>query len=371
MWEAVLGVSPIGVEDGFFEIGGDSLMAIRLCMEIEKVLKVRLPVIEVLRSPTIRQLSIKLHNTPGESTITSPKRVDRSLPIPVSFAQRGLWLQYQIEGMSKTYNLPFVYQLDGQLDITALEKSLHYLIKRHDALRTSFKLIDGEPYQIIAENVEWKLEVRNSDYETADGEISTLASKPFSLEQAPLMRVHLWKFPKNKYKLLINIHHIIFDGWSLGVLESELAEVYSCYVAGVEPTLPPLELDYADYAAWQRNWLSGDELQKQLVYWQESLKNAPELIDLPTDHPRIPVRTYRGCSSHIDLQPEFVNRLEKLARREGMTLFMLLNAAYAILLGRYSRQEDVVIGFPIANRQHREFEGMLGFLVNMLPLRVV
>ena len=306
----------------------------------------------------------------GSNASSLPRHVDRRQPIPVSFAQQSLWLQYQMEGMSNTYNLTFVYRLEGRLDIPALEKSVRYLIARHDALRTSFKLINGEPYQTIAESVEWKLEVHTSDGETAYMELHALASQPFSLEQAPLMRVHLWKYPQNEYKLLFSIHHIIFDGWSLGVFERELAEVYSRYAAGRQANLPALELDYADYAAWQRDWLCGDELQKQLVYWQEHLKGAPELLDLPTDHPRQPERTYHGRSIHLDLEPVFVNRLEELARREGVTLFMLLNAAYAIILGRYSQQEDVVIGFPMANRQHKEFEEMLGFFINMLPLRV-
>jgi len=253
--------------------------------------------------------------------------------------------------MSNTYNLSFVYQLEGQLNISALEKSLRYLITRHDAFRTRFKLINGEPYQVIAESVQWKLEVHDSNEETAEQELLALAREPFSLEQAPLMRVHLWKHPQNKFMLLFSIHHIIFDGWSLEVFERELAEAYSRYTAGLEANLPTLELDYADYAAWQRAWLWGNELRQHLAYWQEQLKGAPELLDLPTDHLRKAVRMYRGRNIHLNLPPEFVNRLGELARRENVTLFMLLNTAYAILLGRYSRQEDVVIGFPMANRR--------------------
>jgi amino acid adenylation domain-containing protein len=370
VWETVLGISPIGVEDGFFDIGGDSLLAIKLCMEIEKTLNVNLPVIEIFRFPTIRQLAVKLRTMPRDAALAPLRRVDRRQPIPVSFAQQSLWLQYQLEGMSNTYNLPFVYQLEGQLDISALEKSLRYMITRHEALRTSFKLINGDPYQVIAESVDWKLEVHDSDEETARKELLASASEPFSLERAPLMRVHLWKKALNKYVLLFNIHHIIFDGWSLEVFERELADVYSRYAAGLQVNLPPLELDYADYAAWQRNWLWGDELQQHLAFWQEHLKGAPELLDLPTDHPRKAVRTYRGRNISLFLTPEIVDKLGELAQREGMTLFMLLNASYAILLGRYSRQEDVVIGFPIANRQYKELEGILGFFVNMLPLRV-
>ena len=299
------------------------------------------------------------------------RRVDRSQPIPVSYGQQALWLQYQLEGPSNTYNIPFVYRLEGELDITALEESLRYLITRHDALRTSFKSIDGEPYQMIAETVEWNLDVYMSDRETTERELLVLAGEPFLLEKAPLLRVSLWKHPQNQYTLLFNIHHIIFDGWSRGVIQRELAQVYSQYAKGKRPAcLPPLELDYADYASWQHDWLQGKELQGQLSYWQQNLKGATELLELPTDHRRPPVRTYRGRKARLDIVPALVDKLRELERHEGVTLFMLLNAAYAVLLGRYSRQEDVVIGFPAANRPRRELQGMLGVFLNMLPLRV-
>ena len=370
VWEAVLGISPISVEDDFFDIGGNSLLAIRLCLDIENKLNVNLPIVELFRFPTIRQLAEKLNTKPRNAALVPLQHVDRNKPIPVSFAQQSLWLQYQLEGRSNTYNLPFAYRLEGELNIAALEKSLRYLITRHDALRTSFKLIDGKPCQVIAENVEFKLEVHASDGETAEKELLAWASEPFSLEQAPLMRAHLWKNPLNKYRLLFSFHHIIFDGWSKGVLERELMEVFSQYAAGREPCLPALESDYADYAAWQRSWLGEDELEQQLTYWQEHLKGAPELLDLPTDHPRLAARTYRGSKVHLDLEPALVDKLRELSRREDATLSMLLNAAYAILLGRYSHQDIVVIGFPVANRQRKELEGIMGFFVNMLPLLI-
>ena len=154
--------------------------------------------------------------------------------------------------------------------------------------------MDGEPYQVVAESVDWNLDVSESDGEAAERELREMAGQPFSLEQAPLMRAHLWKHSQNKYTLLFNIHHIISDGWSQGVIEQELAQVYSQYAAGLEASLPPLELDYVDYAVWQRQWLQGEELEQQLAYWKESLNGAPEFLELPTDHPRPPVRTYHG-----------------------------------------------------------------------------
>ncbi len=298
------------------------------------------------------------------------RHVDRSQPIPVSFSQQGLWLQYQLEGQSNTYNIATVYRLEGKLDIAALEKSLRYLIARHDVLRTSFKSIDGEPFQVIAENVDWNLDVRQSDGEAAEWELRELASQPFSVEQAPLMRTHLWIHPQNKYTLLLNIHHIISDGWSQDVLERELSSLYSQYASGQKASLPPLGLDYADYSVWQSEWLNGETLQRHLAYWRKSLKDAPELIDLPTDHPRPPVRTYHGSRIRLELGPALVDKLHDLTRQESVTLFMLLNAAYAILLGRYSRQEDLVIGCPAANRPRKELEDILGYFVNTLPLRV-
>ncbi len=237
------------------------------------------------------------------------QRVDRSQPIPLSFAQQALWLQYQLEGMSNTYNIPEVYRMMGELDIGALEKSLQYLIRRHEAFRTSFKSIDGEPYQVVAENVAWNLDVRELDGETAEKELREMASQPFSLEQAPLMRAHLWIHPQNKYTLLINIHHIITDGWSQGVIERELAQAYTQYAAGLEASLPPLKLDYIDYAVWQRSWLQGEELERLLAYWKENLEGAPELLELPTDHPRPPVRSYHGHQVHLELQPDLVKRI--------------------------------------------------------------
>ena len=298
------------------------------------------------------------------------RRVDRSKSIPVSYAQQALWLQYQLEGPSNTYNIPVVYRLEGELNIPVLEKSLRHLITRHDALRTSFKVIDGEPCQLIGESVEWNLDVHATDGETSEHEMLALAGQPFSLEQAPLVRAHLWKHSQNKYTLLINIHHIIFDGWSQEVFERELAQDYAKYSIAQDSHLIPLELDYADYSVWEREWLQGEELQRLLAYWRENLKSAPELLELPTDFARPSIQTYCGNVIKLDLELGLANQLQVLARNENITLFMLLHAAYAILLGRYSRQEDVVIGVPTANRQRKELEEMLGIFVNMLPLRV-
>ncbi|MGD0750680.1 MAG: amino acid adenylation domain-containing protein [Anaerolineales bacterium] len=371
VWETVLGISPIGVEDDFFDIGGNSLMAIRLCMEIEKKLNVRLPVAEFFRSLTIRQVSAKLHTLPGGVPLISPRRVDRSQPILASSSQRGLWFQYQLEGPSSTYNIPFVYHIRGRLALPALEKSFHYLIARHDSLRLSFKAVDGEPYLVIAENVEWELEIHPSSGENVQRELVEIAARPFSLEKAPLFRAHLWTDSSESHTLLLNFHHTIMDEWSKDVFERELKNVYSKIAAGEQAELPALELDFPDFAAWERSDLPRSmEFKQGLAYWKKTLCGAPELLDLPTDYPRPAVQTYRGSRVLLDLGPSLVDLLNGLARSENVTLFMVFYAAYAILLGRYCRQDDLVIGVPLANRLRKSLEGVVGFFVNTLPFRV-
>jgi amino acid adenylation domain-containing protein len=297
-------------------------------------------------------------------------KADRSKPIPASSSQRGLWFQYLLEGLSSTYNVPFVYQLRGKLNIPVLEKSLQYLIARHECLRMSFNAVEGEPYIVISERVEWKVNIIRSCMENIEREIAEQAAQPFKLEQAPLFRAHLWTDFGERHILLLNFHHIITDGWSNGIIERELSSMYAGIISGNENVLPPLEMDFADYASWQNDWLKTMEFAKELDYWTEVLHGAPELLDLPKDHPRLASQTYRGNQIHAALEMELVNKLRDLARRENVTLFMLMNAAFAILLSRFSRQEDIIIGVPMANRMLKELEGVVGFFVNTLPMRL-
>ena len=301
---------------------------------------------------------------------TPIRRVDRSQPIPASSSQRGLWFQYQLEGTSNTYNVPLLYHLIGVLNIPALEKSLQYLIARHESLRMSFKAVDSEPYLVIAENTDWELDVRCSNGKNFKRELVEVAARPFSLEQAPLFRAHVWTDFGNEHTLLLNFHHIVLDEWAKGIFEHELSTVYARVVAGEEFALPALKLDYVDYAAWQRKWLESAEFKQGLTFWKENLTGAPELLELPCDLPRPVVQLYIGDRVKLDLDEGLVVRLQELARREQVTLFMVMNLAYALLLGRYSRKKDVIIGIPMANRLHKELEGVVGFFVNTLPLRI-
>lgn len=297
------------------------------------------------------------------------RRADRSQPIPASSSQRGLWLQYQLEGMSSTYNVPCVYHLRGELNHPAIEKALKYLIARHESLRMSFKARGGEPYLVIADSVTWGLDIRCISGEAVERELAEQAARPFNLEQAPLFRAHLWTDFRNDHTLLLNFHHIIIDEWAKENFERELSSVYVRIVSGEEAALPPLELDFADYAAWQHESMESARFTQGLNYWKKNMIGAPELLELPCDLPRSVVQSYIGDKVKLELEQALVVKLQELARREQVTLFMVMSLAFALLLGRYSRQEDVIIGSPMANRSRKVLEGVVGFFVNTLPLR--
>ncbi len=372
IWQDLLGLEHIGVDDGFFELGGHSLMAARLVARIQQETGRSLPLATLLKYDTVRKQAELLAANSINSKIPLEliPRANRNLPIPASSSQRGLWFQYLLEGPSSTYNITTIIRLAGKLDVPALERSIHYLISRHNSLRMSFTAVDGDPYLAIADTVEWKLEIRHSHGQEMEQELVQAATRPFYLEQAPLFRAFLWTDSDDQCTLLFSFHHSITDGWSQGIFETELSSVYTSVISGAEPALPLLELDYADYAAWQYNQLKHSEFAQGLTYWNETLQGAPELLDLPIDRPRPAVQTYHGSEIGINLPHELSDHLRALARREKVTFFMVMCTAYAILLSHYCRQEDLVIGIPLANRQRKELEHVLGYFVNMLPLRV-
>jgi amino acid adenylation domain-containing protein len=301
---------------------------------------------------------------------TSIAPAGRGRPISASDSQRGLWFQYRLEGLSSTYNVPTVYRLQGKLDLPALEKAFQTLIDRHESLRMCFKEMDGEPYLVIATDVHWKLDICHSQSPVPEQELLKAASSPFTLEEAPLFRAHLWTDLAERHTLLLNFHHTIMDGWSQGIFEWELSSVYAAILSGTPIALPALELDYADYAAWQHEWLKSAAFEQGMAYWKKTLQGAPELLELPGDRPRPVVQRYLGKKVTCTLEQGLKAKLEETAHRERITLFMLMHAALAVLLGRYSRQEDILIGVPMANRPRMELKGMLGFFVNTLPLRL-
>ncbi|HVG44169.1 MAG TPA: condensation domain-containing protein, partial [Longimicrobium sp.] len=301
---------------------------------------------------------------------------ERTAPPPLSFAQERLWFIDRLEPGSAVYNVSAAWRLGGALDEAALERSLSEIVRRHEALRTTFAEVDGSPVQVIAPFGGFALPVEDlSGLGEADREAAVSrrageeARRPFDLAAGPLFRPVLLRLGAEDHLLLLSMHHVVSDGWSMGVLQRELDALYAAYREGRESPLPELPVQYADYAVWQREQLAGEVLDRQLAYWRERLAGAPELLELPTDRPRPAVQTYRGATVPMALSPELLERLQALGRSEGATLYMTLLGAFQVLLSKYAGSEDVVVGSPIAGRTRGEVEELIGFFVNTLVLR--
>jgi amino acid adenylation domain-containing protein len=299
----------------------------------------------------------------------------RGKVFPLSFAQQRLWFLYQLAPDNPFYNIPAAIRLRGTIDIAALERSLNEIVRRHAALRTTFTIVDGQPVQVVESDVKIQLSVVNlstvviSDRSRISQQLATAeAQSPFNLTTDPLLRVTLVQFDLTEAVLLLTMHHIVADGWSLGVLIRELAYFYTAFVEGKTPVLQPLPIQYADFACWQRNWLQGKTLEEQLTYWCKQLQDL-SILDLPCDRSRPTVQTYRGATYPLQISPTLTQALEALSQQSGGSLFMTLLAAFQTLLYRYTGQEDIAIGSPIANRHRSEIEGLIGFFVNSLVLR--
>ncbi|MDY6802251.1 MAG: amino acid adenylation domain-containing protein [Cyanobacteriota bacterium] len=327
-------------------------------------------------SPAQRELVLKkLRSQKKDSPVQKEKvppiaPVSREKPIPLSWNQQRLWFLEQIEGSSSTYNIPAAVELVGELDLAALERSLLEIVRRHEILRTNFALLDGLPVQQIAPELKLNIAVIDlkSD-EEVEGLAMAEAQKPFDLATDPLLRVTLLRRSPSSHYLLLTLHHIISDGWSMGVLINELSQLYGAFLSKAPSPLAELPFQYADFAVWQRQWLSGETLETQLSYWKETLSGAPELLELPTDRSRPPLQSFRGSSHKFHLSAELTQKLQTLAEKSGATLFMILFGAFATLLYRYTDREDICIGTPIANRNRAETESLIGFFINTLVLR--
>jgi amino acid adenylation domain-containing protein/non-ribosomal peptide synthase protein (TIGR01720 family)/FkbM family methyltransferase len=304
------------------------------------------------------------------------RRDEREHP-PLSFAQHQLWVMDKLEPGTTAFNLPTIVRISGQFNVSIIERTLSEIARRHESLRTTFSEVDGQPAQIIAPAQPLVLPVidlsRLSAGETA-AQVKRLmkeeTEQPFDLQRGPLMRVRLVKMSASEHVLLLTMHHIISDGWSMGILVKEVAALYQAYLSGNDSALDELPVQYADYAVWQRQWLEGQALERQLSYWREQLAGAPAEVELPRDRPRGAVSSHRGGSEQLGLGRELSSRLQELSRSTGSTLFMVLLGAFAVLLTRYSGEDEVVVGSPIAGRTRRELEGLIGLFVNTLVFRV-
>jgi len=384
IWGQVLGLPDVSVTDNFFLMGGHSLLATQVLSRSRKAFDLNIPLRVIFDAPTIAEFAYRVDQLRREgSNLQLPpiQPIPRTGKLPLSFGQQRLWFLDQLEPDSPVYNIPDAIQVSGRLNKEALESSLNEIVRRHEVLRTTFATVEGKPIQLIAPDLKVSIPIIDlSELPEAEtqAEIERLifeeSGQPFNLETLPLFRTSLLKLSENEWVILFTLHHSISDGWSTGVLMREVALLYPAFVKGmnadsVRSLLPELDIQYVDYAHWQQTWLSGEVLQTQLAYWEKQLAGIPPLLELPTDRPRPAVQSSRGEQELFTLSSNTALAVRELSQQEGVTLFMLMMAAFQALLYRYSGQNDVTIGTPIANRNRSEIEGLIGFFVNTLVMR--
>jgi len=383
IWQSLLGVEPIGLHDDFFRLGGNSLLGLQVLSRLREAFAVEIPLNTLFVQPVLEDLAAWLdsQSSQGQAALTVlppivPQPADA--PLVMSFSQQRLrFLAQMEEGDSATYNLPGVVHLTGRLDEVALREAFVALVRRHDSLRLSFPLVAGEV--VVRKGEVYDPVVIDDIRDQSADERQTLsrawmtrhAQAPFDLSTGPLLRLNVLRLAEQEHLLLVNMHHIISDGWTIGLLIHEWCQLYNGLVRGEPVELPALAIQYTDYAAWQRQWLQGEVLARQMDYWGTKLAGAPELLELPTDFPRPAVTSYQGAHQRLVLPAALAQRLEAFGQANGATLFMTLMAAFKVLLYRYSGQTDLLVGTPVANRTQRDTEHVVGFFVNTLVLRDV
>lgn len=378
VWMEVLGLGQVGVHENFFELGGHSLLATQLMSRIRTVLQVELPLRTLFEAPTIAQLAERIMLKAGtdESNHFLPiVPIGRHTDLPTSFAQQRLWFLNQLAPHNASYNISRPMHIRGQLNIATLRRCLEEIIRRHEALRTTFTVVADQPVQIITSPFRLELPVidfRHIDKKAQKDVISCLiteeAQRCFDLTRGPLIRTMVLWLDEEEFLLLLVIHHIVFDAWSEGIFTREFVSLYEAFSDGKPSPLAELPIQYADFAVWQRKWLQGEILKTHIAYWKTQLYDVPDL-KLPTDYSRPPLTSFHGALLPFSLPARLSADLLLLSRTEGVTLFMLLLAAFQVLLHRYSGQEDITVGTDIANRMRTETETLIGFFVNLLVLR--
>jgi len=379
LWSEVLAASPIGVHDDFFALGGHSLLATRLASRLREALAVELPLPVFFEAPTIAALARRieaLRGTADEAALPPLRPRPPGGAAPLSFAQQRLWFLDQLEPGTALYNVPFSLRLRGALDGPALVRSLAEIVRRHEVLRTVFPSEGGRPCQVVRPAAALplpRIDLRALPAPSGARALRDFAARftvqPFDLAAGPLVRAVLVELAVDERVLFVNLHHIVSDGWSIGVFLGELQALYGAAAAGRPALLPELPVQYADFAVWQSAWLAGARLAEQLSYWRQSLAGAPPLLELPADRPRPPAPSYRGAQRILFLPAALTDELRRSGGRSGATLFMTLLAAFQLLVAHATGEDDVPVGSPIANRRRAEVEGLIGFFVNLLVLR--
>jgi amino acid adenylation domain-containing protein len=379
IWKSILGVRRVHSSDNFFDLGGHSLRATQMLSRINDIFAVDLPLRTVFDSPSLSALaraidSVRLGVNEGSAPSLEP--VSRDQDLPLSFAQQRLWFIDQFSPGGSFYNIASAYRLTGSLSVPVLENTLNEIVRRHEVLRTHFRAIGGKPVQVIRPFEPMRLSIQDltgSGEEEREQSLTTLlreeASQPFDLKEGPLFRVTLIRLRNDEHVIAFTVHHIVADGWSMGVLVHEVSLLYHAFHQENVSPLSELPVQYADYAFWQSRWLQGEMLESQLSFWKEALAGIPAVHELPTDFPRPAVQTFRGGRLNTTLSKEVSERVVEVSRAEGVTVFMTLLAAFQTFLHRYSGNPDIVVGSPIAGRKQTDAERLIGFFVNNLTLR--
>ncbi|WP_232293883.1 condensation domain-containing protein, partial [Stigmatella aurantiaca] len=381
IWAQLLGIPKVGRHDNLFALGGNSLLAMQVASRLRKAFQAELPLRWLFEAPTVSALAQRVDSARRETHApqASPLApVPRDRPLPLSFSQQRLWFLDQLSPGDPSFNMTLAARVTGPLEAERLEWSLRELCRRHESLRTTFATVQGQAVQVVSPEPRVQLGVVDLSalpQQEREAEVQRRAdedaARPFDLTKGPLLRVQLLRLAPQEWGLLLALHHIVADGWSMGLFFKELGALYEAHSHGKLSPLPELPLQYADYAVWQRSGLSGEVLEAQLGYWRKHLSGAPAVLELPTDRSRPAVRSTRGALAvGPTLSSSLIQSLRGVAQKEGVTFFMLMEAAFHALLHRYSGQEDISVGTTIAGRTRTETEPLIGLFINTLVLRV-
>ncbi|WP_455912771.1 amino acid adenylation domain-containing protein, partial [Pseudomonas putida] len=368
IWQAVLQVEQVGLTDHFFELGGHSLLATQVISRVRHELKLEVPLRALFEQPTLQGFATACVGVQGHTALPLTA-VERDQPLALSYAQERQWFLWQLDPESAAYHVPTALRLKGHLNKAALQRAFDTLVARHESLRTHLHQDGERTVQVISPQAQVELTLADTDEAGLKAQVEARITQPFDLRRGPLMRVSLLRLAEDEHVLVLVQHHIISDGWSMQVMVDELVQLYAAYSQGQLPQLPALPIQYSDYAQWQRDWMDAGEKNRQLDYWRDVLGGEQPVLELPFDHQRPAVPTHRGARLSIALPAPLLDGLKGLAQREGVTLFMLLLASYQVLLHRYSGQQDIRVGVPIANRHRVETERLIGFFVNTQVLK--